>query len=164
MVHRSDDCVGWVGMSIRLDLRVMPNWRIGTIRPDLPVSIHLAEEEGTYDQRPLDPFIPDFQSDPSTISTFSHFRYPSSFFYIDHTLSSGLYTFVKRLLEVHIFRHSRHGLGEGWEVDSRCGFCIRVRPYLAVNVLFFAIGGGTYDHLIYGARSLMFDVLPYPDT
>jgi hypothetical protein len=35
------------------------------------------------------------------------------------------------LLEIHVFRHSRHRLGEGWEMDRRCGFCIGVCPYLS---------------------------------
>jgi hypothetical protein len=90
-------------------------------------------ERGTYDQRPSNPFIPNLQSDPSTIPTFSHFRYPASFFYINHACASGFYTFVQRLLEVHVFRHSCHGLCEGWEMDRGCRFCIWVCPYLKVS-------------------------------
>ena len=90
------------------------------------------------------------QPDPSSTIPFPHLRDPAALLDIDDPLAHLIYTFVKRLLEIHVLRHSRHGVTEGREMDRRGGVGIWIRPDLDPKSaeMDFEMGRA-YDHLVY---------------
>lgn len=90
--------------------------------------------KGTYDEGTPNPIGFTYpQSNPSPIPTFPHLGNPSSFFDIHNPFPKRLDTLVQRLLEVHILRHSRHGLCQRRKVDRWGRLRIGVGPDLIVN-------------------------------